>query len=406
MSGDYQSGINYAKGQINSETQPNAKFWSNWINAGSGSSMELNMHQGETRDGYYNLLFMNHPGQTTASGWVGANDIDALWIPPNWQMRADSCGNTNHCNSNERVANYEGTGGNTGFPGLYWPIPSLMNDIDTIHLTQKQDLDETDPDGTGTVPYTWDRFKQKCCAGAIDANNCGIYAPNKTGSVCNNVYKNCKGMDLKVPYGSNPSYRSQYCSAMASTNTTVGDTIKRQFCISNPADPFCSCMNLTNQPEYIRWTQAMNAKHPEIVISPLMYMDITGANPCRTHLTTDMQTQFIPSELIAQIGHLPTSYSIADITVSGDNNILTDINISGKPVTPPSRQSSDSSANDDKNANAAETAYTNYIIIAFIIIVSAVCAYSFIDDEPQPQYYYTNTQRPMMQPMMQQYQTV
>jgi hypothetical protein len=180
---------------------------------------------------------------------------------------------------------------------------------------------------------------------------------------------------------------------MARSNPNIGDTIKQQYCISNPTDPFCSCINLTNKPEYILWTQAMNAKHPEIVISPLMYLDVNGYNPCRKHLTTDMQTQFIPSELIAQIGHLPTSYSISDLTVSGDNNILTDVsaNVFGSTAAdpsknPPTDKAADPSKKPPTDPSESTNSYTNYMIIAFVIIVAVACYWTFADAEPVPNY--------------------
>ena len=324
-----QSGIDHAKGQINSATQPNAKFWCH-MHKPHACSMELNMHQGETRDGYYNLLFMNHPGQTTASGWVGANDIDALWIPPNWQMTADACGNTNHCRSGQTLAYYDGAGGNAGFPGVYWPIQDGIgpNNIDTILLTQKQDKDETDINDTKTVPYTWDRFKLKCCAGAIDANNCGIYAPNKPGSVCNDIVGTCLGSDLKSPYGSKPSYKTQYCSDYATKNDSVGDLIKRTWCNDNPDDSWCSCMNLTKTPEYLRWQKLMTERYPEIPVSVLMYGGKDGTNPCRDNMDYDMSEIFIPSGVLASKGQLPRSYNISTLEVTGNNNVLSNVNMS------------------------------------------------------------------------------
>ena len=140
----------------------------------------------------------------------------------------------------------------------------------------------------------------------------------------------------------------------------------------------------------------MNAKHPEIVISPLMYLDVNGYNPCRKHLTTDMQTQFIPSELFSQIGHLPTSYSISSLTVGGTGNILTNVSAN---VNNSNKSAPDKSAPDKSTLDAPD--YNNYLLILFIIIIAIIGIYSFIDDEPQQQY-----QQPMMQQYQQPYQTV
>lgn len=390
MSGPFNQ---FARDRKNSATQPNPRFWNNYNNLSSGL-MELD-------PGDYNLL------QGSGFG-VGANDIDVIYVPPNYTITANSDGRSG---ANPAFATFTGTDSNTDEPGVYWNFSGNtygigINNIDVLGIKQATDLDETDPDGTKTVPYTWDRFKGKCCAGALPSSSCGIHAPGATGSDCNRVFKSCTGTDLKIPYDSNPSYRSQYCSAMAKANTSTGDIIKKKYCSSNPSDSFCSCMNLTSTAEYIRWAKIMNIKHPEVVISPLMYMDAAGGNPCRKHLTTDMQTQFIPSELIKQIGHLPSSYSITDLTVSGNNNILTDIKIDGRSVAPPA---SGSAGGSDKPANMSDIptdiSYTNYIIIAFVIIIAAVCYWSFTDHAPVPSYqqsYPQSNQQSYQQP----YQTV
>jgi hypothetical protein len=371
MSGPYDS---HARSQVNSRTQPAARFWPSYRELGGAGDLGL---------GEYDLLSSRPAG-------IWGNDIDVIYVPPNWNVR----GTIDHHYG--ASADFNGSGSqNAGFPGVYWNFNISgvgIQDIDHLWITQKQDIDETDPDGTKTVPYTWDRFRGKCCVGALTSDVCGIHQFGTNGNDCNDVYKNCKGSDLKIPYGSNPPYRSQYCSKLAQSNNSIGDLIKEQYCTENPTDSFCSCMNLTNNPEYIRWSQLMNAKHPEIVISPLMYLDVNGYNPCRKHLTTDMQTQFIPSELIAQIGHLPTSYSISDLTVSGNNNVLSNVSssVTNTSTQLPSNSNTtpapDKSNTDKSNSTPTTQNYTNYLLILFVIIIAIICAYSFTDDEPQPLY--------------------
>jgi hypothetical protein len=329
MSGDFAAGMRYAQGQMNSTSQPNAKFWNNMYNAGDGS-MELNMHQGETRDGYYNLLFMNHPGQTTASGWVEANDIDSLWIPPNWQMRADGCGNTNHCNSNHQVANYDGAGGNAGYTGLYWPLQDGIgqNNIDTIHLTQKQDTDETDLERKRQVSYTWPRVLQKCCTGNL--TNCGTNFNGPSAPGCAAQFNPCTGADLVKYDSANRSYQQLYCVSKCQANMPGCDIDKQKYCSVNTSDPWCACINLSQTPHYKEWLAAFTKKYPSIVASPLMYANAEGKNPCRDNIGNDLQNIFIPYEITTRIGQLPPSYTITELNVNiaGSNNVLTDIDMS------------------------------------------------------------------------------
>ena len=381
-----QTGITWGKTGIDSKTQPNARFWANKDNG--GDAMELNLTQGESHDGYYNLLFMDHPGQKPVSGWVGANDIDALWIPPNWNMKADACGNTNHCESGKVVAEYDGASNNNAdVTGLYWPISDAIgiNNIDTILLTQKNDIDETDPEGKRTVPYTWDRFRSKCCAGVLPAKSCGIHQTGVAGNDCNDIYKDCTIEDLKVTDGEKPSYRSQYCSALVKSDNTLGDTMKQKYCKENPQDPFCSCMNLTNTPEYILWAKLMKEKHPDIVINPLMYIDAFSGNPCRKHLTTDLKTQYIPSQLTAQIGKLPNTYAISDLR-TGDSK----------------DSSKDSSGTPSSGTPSLPTSNNTYMLIIFVIIVIVIAyAYSKRSNKQYPQQQYSQQQ--YQQPNIQQY---
>ena len=329
MSGDYAGGLRHAQGQMNSTSQPNAKFWHNMYDS-NAPSMELNMHQGENRDGYYNLLFMNHPGQTTAGGWVGANDIDSLWIPPNWQMRADACGNTNHCNSNQHVANYDGAGGNAGFSGLYWPISDAIgqNNIDTIHLTQKQDIDETDLEGKRQVSYTWPRVLQKCCTGKL--NNCGSNFNGPSAPGCAAQFNPCTGADLVRYDSANRSYQQLYCTSKCKADMQGCDIDKKKYCNALPASPWCACINLPQTPKYKEWLASFTKRFPSIVASPLMYADAEGKNPCRDNISGDLNDIFIPYELTLSIGNLPESYTITELNVNvlGDNNILTDIDMS------------------------------------------------------------------------------
>lgn len=149
MSGPYDS---HARSQLNSRRQPAARFWPH-------------MHQlygaGDLGVGEYNLIDNRPAG-------LEPNDIDVIYVPPNLNVRATT---DHHYGSS---ANFDGSDKqNAGAPGVYWNFNITgvaYDDIDHLWITQKQDIDETDPDGTRTVPYTWDRFRGKCCAGALESD--------------------------------------------------------------------------------------------------------------------------------------------------------------------------------------------------------------------------------------------
>jgi hypothetical protein len=330
--------------------------------------MELNLWQGESRDGYYNLLFMNHPGQTTANGWVGANDIDALWIPPNWRMRADACGNTNHCRSDERVAHYDGSSGNAGFPGLYWPLQDGvgMNDIDTILLTQKQDIDETDLERKRQVPYTWSRVLQKCCTGNL--TNCGSNFNGPSAPGCAAQFSPCTGAELVKYDGVDRSYQQLYCVAKCKSDMPGCDIDKQKYCSVNTSDPWCACINLPQTAGYKEWLAAFTKKYPSIVASPLMYADADGKNPCRDNIGNDLQNIFIPYEITTRIGQLPPSYSITELNVTGSNNVLSDINMS--QITGAGINSGNPVLNDDQILGLSDN-------VIFLILIGIIIAILF-----------------------------
>ena len=98
----------------------------------------------------------------------------------------------------------------------------------------------------------------------------------------------------------------------------------------NTSDPWCACMNLPQTPKYKEWLASFTKRFPAIVASPLMYADAEGKNPCRDNISGDLNDIFIPYELTLSIGNLPESYTITELNVNvlGDNNILTDIDMS------------------------------------------------------------------------------
>jgi hypothetical protein len=379
MSGPYD---NHARQQLNSKTQPQAKFWGSYNDIG-GRTMSLNT-------GNINLFHNRNNG-------IAFNDIDVIYVPPNWKVRADGCGERRHCNPGERVGDFDGLGSQNGTTGIYYNfrMGNLgINDIDEIWVTQKDDVDETNP--SATVPYTWDRFKLKCCTGAIEEGKCGIHVAGTSGNDCDEVVGTCLGSDLKGPYGSKPSYKTQYCTKYAKSNDSVGDLIKRTWCNNNPDDPWCSCMNLTKTPEYLKWQKLMTERYPEIPVSVLMYGGKDGTNPCRDNMDYDMSEIFIPSGVLASKGQLPRSYNISTLEISGDNNVLSNVNMSqnvtnNAPVIADSGTSALSNMLSfiTKPAEAlgstyglsADTVHKILILIA-IVLFGTAGYYMFMDEDP------------------------
>jgi len=332
-------GAAYASGAIGAN-QPNPRFWSNWNRPDGGIVMDL-------PPGMYNLDPSAPDNQPITSGFliratstgppvpapvhlnydpkletIGMNDIDALWVPPNMNIVADACGNPKYCTIGQNTVTYSGSGGNTGYPGLYWPINDSIgiNNIDTLNIMLSNDVDETNP--KNTVPYTWNRHLEKCCLGeADDARMCGAYSPNS--ALCSNVFSSCTGTDLKNSVNQYPSYQSQYCKSQCVNHPATCESVKKSYCDVNPEDPWCTCMKLPDTPDYKKWVQLMNQKFPGMVINPLSYRDADAKNPCVAGLSNDLIDIFIPYELLADIGHLPTTYSIQDLSVSGNNNVVT-----------------------------------------------------------------------------------
>lgn len=93
-------------------------------------------------------------------------------------------------------------------------------------------------------------------------------------------------------------------------------------------------MNLDKTQDYKAWLQAFTKKYPSIPASKLMYRDADGNNPCRDNLGGDLNDIFIPYELTLSIGHLPESYSILELNVTGSNNTLSDINMAQVNTAP------------------------------------------------------------------------
>ena len=325
------AGNSYVLNALNSTSQVPAYVWSSMNDAyDKGGPMGL-------PSGDYNLRYGYWQMPTTTGVRVGTSDIDALYVPPNMTVGADGCDGQG-CNMNELYVNYSGTSSNTGNRGLYWPIPGPMgiNRMGVLNIRQSDDIDETDPMKQRRVPYPWKRVLQKCCTGNLD--HCGSDYSSHDAPGCGAQFATCKGSDLIPEDDALLPYQGQYCTTSCKANYQGCDVLKKSYCNQNPTSSWCTCMNLDKNPDYKSWLQAFTKKYPSIPASKLMYRDSNGNNPCRDNLGGDLNDIFIPYELTLSIGHLPESYSILELNVTGSNNTLSDINmaqISGTNATNP-----------------------------------------------------------------------
>jgi hypothetical protein len=324
MSGDYHGGYSYVANALNSANQVPAFFWNHMHDRHrDGGPMGL-------MPGDYNLRYGYDSLPTTTGVRVGTEDIDAIWVPPNMQVVADGCDGRS-CDYGFKVT-YLGDQSSTGYTGQYWPVPPPMgiNRIGTLNIRYIDDLDETDPDRAARVEYPWKRVLQKCCTGNFQG--CGTdYQPGGPG--CAAQFDTCSGADLISDGALLPSYQKQYCQKQCRGDMQKCDLIKKSYCADNPLDPWCACMIMDQTNEYREWLKSFTAKYPSIPASRLMYRGVDGANVCRDNLSTDLTEMLIPYELTKSIGYLPDSYSIVDLTISGSNNNLSNVNLTQGGVT-------------------------------------------------------------------------
>ena len=373
---------NYTMNAINSTSQPPAYFWGHSGNVNHNGG-PMGLHSGD-----YNLLYgwdALH-NQSTTGRVVGTTDIDALWVPPNMNVGSDGCDGRN-CHMNQLYVNYSGMGSSTGNRGQYWPIPGPMgqNRIGALNIRQIDDVDETDPMKQKRVPYPWKRVLQKCCTGNLD--KCGSDYNGHNAIGCGAQFNTCKGSDLIPDDGALLSYQGQYCTTSCKANYQGCDLLKKSYCNQNPTSSWCTCMTLDKTPDYKAWLQAFTKKYPSIPASKLMYRDSEGNNPCRDNLGGDLNDIFIPYELTLSIGNLPESYSILELNVTGDNNVLSDINmaqISGTNAANPAaaieasqaivkEAIKDGTAINQVGNDLAENSLAYQNLLLFIIFIVVVC---------------------------------
>lgn len=277
-------------------TQPNFMFWADWRGGCNGTQMSI-------PEGDYNLLYGYDSLKKQFGSVIGYDDIDAIWMPPNTAGTAGSNGSDFSRSTTDR---YDGSGGNTGYPGLYNNLDGRAignNDIDVLNIR---------------VIKPWKQHLQECCTGNVDdQRKCGGYA--KGMGVCDAQFAACSADDIKT-YAM-PNLQQQYCSAKIKANPQLSDSIKVQYCNANPTSPWCSCLTLEKDPEFQAWARAFGQKFPQLSVNKMAYVDKFGRNPCRSD-TTDLSDIFLTQQIMADRNNLPNAVSIQDLTITGNNNVV------------------------------------------------------------------------------------
>lgn len=363
------------------ETQPNVLAWADWRGGCKGSKgvFPINVDA--------NLLFTGQYG-------IGANDIDSLWVPPNVKVTLGTNGDDFNDNVSTTLDGNNTSGAGINYPGLY------QLDQPALDVTGKATrMGANDVDIVSTrAAYPWSEHLYKCCSGEItDARLCGQYKPG--AAVCKSRLLTCTGEQLKNDEG---------CQTMCRADLTTCDKIKRGFCDLHPDDKYCTCMNVEDNPDYMKLEAEVIKKTGQ---APRL-----GCSPFGRCMTgTDLLDLYLPKNIIDDKGTTCPSYSAyidQSVTTSGDNNIV---------------NTEQNAGNDVKNSNTPAPESTDLIkgisnkvliiIIGLILLcIGAAVFFSMDTDDgykpmqqmptmgqmapPMQQPMYNMQQMPAMQPMM------
>ncbi len=287
--------------------QPPVIAWSDWRGGCNGAQA------------VYPVPISRNLCQNSDMG-IGANDIDAIYVPPNVEVTVDY-----HCDRQENPVRFDGNnflGQGINYPGLYQMdsdqgqkfITDLYgngnrissNDIDVIHTYTK-------------IP--WDEHLNKCCKGEIqDPRKCGNFVAGNRE--CREFLSKCTAEDLKK----NPG-----CQEMCRKDPVHCDQIKYAYCQKNPEDPWCSCMNVEKNEDYRKFANRVIEKTgqvPRIGCSPF--------GRCNTGV--DLLDIFLPSTILSDRETPCQSYANyldQSVTTAGNNNVVTTNLAASIVATPP-----------------------------------------------------------------------
>lgn len=299
---------------------------------------------------------------------IGANDIDALWLPPNVRASVDG-----HCGNQDKPVRFYGSGHigqGIDYPGLYQLDSDNgqkliydaegtnnrigANDIDVIHVG-------------ADIP--WDVHLNNCCGGKVnDTRMCGAFLPG--AQQCKEFLNRCTADQLKNDVG---------CQEMCRKDPLECDKIKVAYCSTDKgiADPWCSCMNIDNDPEYKKFVQKVilsTGQAPRIGCSPF--------GRCNTGI--DLVNAFIPSivKTDRNLSACPSysTYIDQSLDVSGSNNVLEN-NQTATVVTPPpspTNQTTPQQPTTTTNETSSLTSTDNkskLLLYAVIILIAVLICY-------------------------------
>lgn len=374
------------------ETQPSVLAWSDFRGGCRGAKGTFPANGVDT-----NLLYSDQYG-------IGANDIDSMWIPPNFRAALNTDGE--NPNSGTRIT-IDGThtgGADINYPGLY-QFDQGVGDVDGGGGR----IWPNDVDIVSTRPTKpWSDHLYDCCANpAADVRLCGAYKPG--AAVCKSRLQTCTGAKLKTDEG---------CQNMCRSDPTTCDKIKRQFCDANPNDRWCTCMNVEQNPDFMKLESKIIEKtgqSPRLACSPF--------GRCMTG--TDLLDIYLPKNIIDDRRNTCPSYSSyldQSVTTSGSGNIVNAAqtgNVGGESQSggsggagigiqdiPTSGSNNVVNIEQTMNSDSIIKGINNQtllIVLGFVLLVIAVVWFSMADT-PDGQMYppMMPPMYPMQQPMMQQ----
>lgn len=362
------------------ETQPPVLAWPSWVGgcAGNTATFPANVDA--------NILYTNQYG-------IGANDIDAMWIPPNVVSTLSNNGSGVGGNTQIHIDGTHTAGGGINYPGLYQFEQNVydiyggggyigINDVDVV---------------SNRTTQPWSDYLYSCCANpSADVRLCGAYKPG--AAVCSSRLLTCTGDKLKTDEG---------CQNMCRSDPITCDKIKRKFCDANPNDKWCSCMNVEQNPDFIALENKIIQKtgqSPRLACSPF--------GRCMTG--TDLLDIYLPKNIMDDRTNVCPSYSAyldQSVTTSGTGNVVNTTQTGTAGGNAGSGASiglqgtttggNNNIVNTDLSLNSSPiiTGISNqtlFLIIGFVLLVVAALWFFTSGSEPQPMYGMYGMPPPMM----------
>ena len=248
-------------------------------------------------------------------------------------------------------------------PGFYETLSStsdpsilLPNDEDhyntNINKMSSTNLDEKTiivrPMNTDNgEPKKWKDHLYDCCVGNIKNRTlCGSFSQQhpKGSESCNFllneknedsngklVRKYCNVDDIK-DISNNGKTPPGKCNWICKTNPSLCDEIKKEYCATNPNSTWCDCINADTRKEYNDLKFRLNQANLPVYINKCMI------NSCRAS-DNDLSKNFILSSELNM--ECPTPEAIQQTIVSGNQNVLNNVDQSLSITKPTIQQETD-----------------------------------------------------------------